>query len=341
MYSLDRVLSFWTALDAAGPEHAYWVGRLTLCGSPEDIARYDAAFAGQDREAAPKGTPWQVRRLPERSLFRATMPPSAPAGDGDPALAVQASAEEVLRHRDLATLSAVERAEAQRLLALTARAHPMRAGRRYAPAARGPVDRRRTVRALLRGPDVLLRRARRPRPRRLVLLVDVSGSMSPYADALLRFAHALVRHRPRWTAVYALGTRLTPLTAAMRTRDAEAALRLAGQAIPDWRGGTRLADTVSAFVRGDGHRGVARRAVVVVFSDGWETGDPDRLAAAVAHLRRLAARVVWVSPHAGRPGFAPSAGGLAAALPHVDALVAGHTIAALSAVVTNMEVRRA
>jgi uncharacterized protein with von Willebrand factor type A (vWA) domain len=217
----------------------------------------------------------------------------------------------------------------------------MRAGRRYAPAARGPVDRRRTVRALLRGPDVLLRRARRPRPRRLVLLVDVSGSMSPYADALLRFAHALVRHRPRWTAVYALGTRLTPLTAAMRTRDAEAALRLAGQAIPDWRGGTRLADTVSAFVRGDGHRGVARRAVVVVFSDGWETGDPDRLARAVEHLHRLAAKVIWVSPHAEKPGFAPTAAGLRAVLPHVDALVAGHTIATLTALVQNMEVRRA
>ncbi|WP_432828259.1 vWA domain-containing protein [Dactylosporangium sp. CA-092794] len=341
MYSLDRRLSFWSALAAAGPEHAYWVGRLTLCGSPEDIARYDAAVLGHARDAAPKGTPWQVRRLPERSLFRATMPPSAPATDADPALAVQASDQEVLRHRDLATLSPDERTEAQRLLELTARARPMRPGRRFAPAARGSVDRRRTMRAMLRGPDVLLRRARRPRPRRVVLLVDVSGSMSPYADALLRFAHALVRHRPRWTSVYALGTRLTPLGATLRTRDPEAALRLAGQAIPDWRGGTRLAGALSAFVRGDGHRGVARRAVVVVFSDGWETGEPARLGEAVAHLRRLAARVIWVSPHAGRPGFAPSAGGLSAVLPHVDALVAGHTIATLAALVENMEVHRA
>ncbi|GAA2354232.1 vWA domain-containing protein [Dactylosporangium salmoneum] len=341
MYSLDRLLSFWTALDAAGPEHAYWVGRLTLCGSPEDIERYDAAWRGHAGQAAAKGTPWQVRRLPERSLLRATMPPQVAAGGGDPALAVRASAHEVLRHRDLATLSPVERTEAQRLLSLTAGAHPMRTGRRYTPAPRGAVDRRRTVRHLLRGPGVLLRRARRPRPRKLVLLVDVSGSMSPYADALLRFAHALVRHRPRWTAAYALGTRLTPLSAALRVRDPEAALRRAGQLIPDWRGGTRLGDTLAAFVRGDGHRGAARRAVVVIFSDGWETGDPARLAGTVAHLRRLAARVVWVSPHAGRPGFAPSAGGLAAVLPHVDALVAGHTIAALEALVENMEVRRA
>ncbi|WP_433217536.1 vWA domain-containing protein [Dactylosporangium sp. CS-047395] len=339
--ALDRRLAFLTALDAVGVEHAYWVGRLTLCGSPEDIARYDAAFLGQERDPSPRGTPWQVRRLPERSLFRATMPPAAPTSEGDPGLAVQASAEEVLRHRDLATLSGVERTEAARLLELTARAHPMRAGRRYRPAARGVVDRRRTVRGLLRGPDMLLRKARRPRPRRLVLLVDVSGSMSPYADALLRFAHALVRNCPRWTTAYALGTRLTPLTAALRTRDPETALRVAGQAIPDWRGGTRLADTMSAFVRGDGHRGAARRAVVVVFSDGWETGDPARLAETVAHLRRLAARVIWVSPHAGRPGFAPSAAGLAAVSPHIDALVAGHTIAALEEVARNLEVRRA
>jgi hypothetical protein len=343
MYSPDRRLSFLTALDAVGPEHAYWVGRLTLCGSPEDIARYDAAVLRPDhgRDPAPRGTPWQVRRRPERSLFRATMPPSVPAQAGDPALAVRASAEEVLRHRDLATLSTVERAEAGRLLELAARAHPMRTGRRYTPASRGVVDRRRTVRALLRGPEVLLRRARRPRPRRLVLLIDVSGSMSPYADALLRLAHALIRHRPRWTVAYALGTRLTPITTALRTHDPQTALRQAGQAIPDWRGGTRLADTVSAFVRGDGHRGAARRAVVVVFSDGWETGDAARLADTAAHLRRLAARVIWVSPHAGRPGFAPEAAGLAAVLPHVDALVAGHTIAALTALVQNLEVRRA
>ncbi|GAA3270045.1 VWA domain-containing protein [Dactylosporangium vinaceum] len=337
MYSLDRRLALLSALDAVGPEHAYWVGRLTLCGSPEDIAAYDAVA----RDPAPKGSPWPVRRLPERSLFRATMPPQVGAEEGDPALAVRASAEEVLRNRDLATLSTVERAEAARLLALTARVKPVRAGRRYTRSSTGPVDRRRTVRALLRGPDVLLRKARRPRPRKVVLLVDVSGSMSPYADALLRFAHAMVRHRPRWTAVYALGTRLTPLTAALRTRDPQTALRVAGQAIPDWRGGTRLAGTVSAFVRGDGHRGAARRAVVVVFSDGWETGDPARLADAVAHLRRLAARVVWVSPHAGRPGFAPSAGGLAAVLPHIDALVAGHTVAALEELVRSLEVHRA
>jgi uncharacterized protein with von Willebrand factor type A (vWA) domain len=139
--------------------------------------------------------------------------------------------------------------------------------------------------------------------------------------------------------VYTLGTRLTRVTPSLRTRDVEVALREAGQAIPDWRGGTRLADTLTEFLRRDGHRGVARRAIVVVLSDGWERGDPAPLGEAAAHVRRLAYRLIWVSPHAGRPGFAPTAGGLAAVLPHLDALVSGHSVAAIEALLR--EVHRA
>jgi uncharacterized protein len=332
--SPDRVHAMHTALDAVGLDLVYWVGRMTLCASPDDLDRYELAFAGFLNGAGdePAGSPWQLRRLPERTLFRAAAPPQAPAAEGDPAHAVAASQEEVLRHRDLATLSSVERAEAARLLAMVRDVHPQRPGRRYTPAHRGAPDPRRTVRAMLRGggePRPLARRSRRPRPRRLVLLIDVSGSMSPYVDALLRLAHALVRNRPRWTEVYTLGTRLTRVTPALRVSDVELALREAGQSIPDWRGGTRLADTFTEFLRRHGHRGVARRALMVVFSDGWERGDPAPLADAAAHLRRLAYKTIWVSPHAGRPGFAPTAGGLAAVLPHIDALVAGHSLAAI------------
>lgn len=329
--SHDRVEAMFRGLDEVGFDYLYWVGRLTLCGSPDDLARYDAVFAGFTERIDGNGTPWQVRRLPERSLFRTVGGPGD-ATEGDPGLAVQASDTEVLRHRDLATLSAAERVEAARLLALAAAVKPMRPGRRHRPWHRGRVDPPRTVKAMLRAggePRPLARRARRPRPRRLILLIDVSGSMSPYADALLRLAHALVRQRPRWTEAYTLGTRLTRVTPALRTRDVEAALLGAGQAIPDWRGGTRLADTLTGFLRGDGHRGAARRAIVVVFSDGWERGDPAPLAEAAAHVRRLAYKMIWVSPHAGRPGFAPTAGGLAAVMPHVDALVAGHSVAAI------------
>jgi uncharacterized protein with von Willebrand factor type A (vWA) domain len=337
----DRVQAMFRALDATGLDLLYWACRLTLCGSPNDIARFDAAFAGFTRDAESAGTPWQVRRLPERTLFRAESPRDT-AVAGDPGLAVQASDTEVLRHRDLATLSAAERAEAMRLLTMAAGIDPRRPGRRRRPWPRGQVDPPRTMRAMLRAagePRLLARRARRPRPRRLVLLADVSGSMAPYADALLRLGHALVRCRPRWTEVYTLGTRLTRITPSLRSRDVVVAVREAGQAIPDWRGGTRLADTLTEFLRRDGHRGVARRAVVVVFSDGWERGDPAPLGTAAAHVRRLAYRMIWVSPHAGRPGFAPTAGGLAAVLPHVDALIAGHSVAAIEALLR--EVNRA
>ncbi len=336
----DRVLALVRALDALGADQLYWAGRLTLCGTPEDVARYDAVWAGNGAGSRPARAPAATRARGDSALFA-----TAAGGEADesgPSTLAAASRAEVLRHRDLARLSTVERDEVRRLLALLAPVAPSRPSRRYRPAHRGDVDPRRTANAILRagGEPVRLARHRpRSRPRRLVLLVDVSGSMAPYADSVLRFAHAAVRHRPHATDVYSVGTRLTRITPALRARDAEVAMSAAGALIPDWRGGTRLGDGLTAFLRRYGHRGVARRAVVVVFSDGWERGALEPLRAAAAHLARLAYRVVWVSPHAGRPGFEPLAGGLATVLPHVDALVAGHSLAALAELVA--EVSRA
>jgi len=333
----DRVqamLAAAAALGVAEPAGVYWAGRLTLCGEPDDLPVYDAAFAAYfagQRPAGPRATPVPVSvALPHVSV------PFSGAGDGDdePAevLSLAASPVEVLRHRDVADLSTVERAEVRRLVALLAPATAPRRGRRRRPARRGTVDMHRTVRAALRGggePGRLSRHARRAKPRRLVLLLDVSGSMAPYADALLRFAHAAVRRRPALTEVFTLGTRLTRVTRALRLRDPDAALRMAGAAIPDWHGGTRLADALRAFLDRWGQRGTARGAVVVVCSDGWEFGDPAVLAGQLHRLSRLAYRLVWVNPHRGKPGYAPLAGGMAAALPYLDDFVAGHSLAAL------------
>ena len=162
-----------------------------------------------------------------------------------------------------------------------------------------------------------------------MLLLDVSGSMAPYADALLRFGHAAVRRRPTLTEVFTIGTRMTRVTRALRHRDPDAALHAAGATIPDWHGGTRLADSLRAFLDRWGQRGTARGAVVVVCSDGWEFGDPADLAAQLHRLSRLSYRLVWVNPHRGKPGYAPLAGGMAAALPYLDEFVAGHSLAAL------------
>ncbi|MDY6808567.1 MAG: VWA domain-containing protein, partial [Actinomycetota bacterium] len=116
---------------------------------------------------------------------------------------------------------------------------------------------------------------------------------------------------------------------ALRARDAELALAAAGRAVPDWAGGTRLGETLQAFLDRWGRRGLARGAVVVIFSDGWERGDPTLLGAQMAHLHRLAHAVIWVNPHAGAEGYRPVQGGIAAALPHVDRLLAGHSLATL------------
>jgi uncharacterized protein with von Willebrand factor type A (vWA) domain len=188
-------------------------------------------------------------------------------------------------------------------------------------------------------PARLRRRSRGRRPRTLVLILDVSGSMAPYAEALMRLAHAAVRARPEHTEVFTIGTRLTRITWSLRMRDPEAALSTAGAQVPDWRGGTRLGEALLAYLREWGHRGMARGAVVVICSDGWECGDPADLGAAMAWLGRLADRIVWVTPHAGRAGFAPTAAGLAAALPHVERLVAGHSVDALTELVTVLKGR--
>jgi uncharacterized protein with von Willebrand factor type A (vWA) domain len=243
---------------------------------------------------------------------------------------MNASDREVLRHRDVAQLTRAERDEVRRLLARLEPVGPPRRSRRFEPAHRGPIDAHRTVRHLLRGggePLRLLRHTHQRRPRRLVLLVDVSGSMAPYADALLRFAHVAARRRPG-TEVFTVGTRLTRISRELRRRDADIALAAAAKAVPDWSGGTRLGELLRAFLDRWGQRGMARGAVVVFASDGWERGDPQVLADQMARLRRLAHRVVWVNPHRGKPGFAPLTAGMAAALPHIDDFVSGHSVAA-------------
>jgi hypothetical protein len=269
-----------------------------------------------------------------------TAGPSAPEADEEdeggarPAAALAGSAE-VLRHRDVGELSAAERAHLRRLLAAFSLTGEPRRTPRLRPAVRGTVDPRRTVRELLRGggePARLRYRAPARKPRRVVLLLDVSGSMAPYADALLRFAHAAAHgsagSRAR-TEVFTIGTRLTRVTREMAHRDPDAAMVAVGAAVPDWSGGTRLGEMLRGFLDRWGQRGMARGAVVVLLSDGWERDDPALLAAQMRRLHRLSHRVVWANPRKARPGYAPLVAGMAAALPSVDSFVEGHSLGAL------------
>jgi uncharacterized protein with von Willebrand factor type A (vWA) domain len=239
----------------------------------------------------------------------------------------------VLRHRDLATCTPEELAEAFALMADVRLGGAARRSRRLRPGSsrRGRHDLRRTVRSSVRagGESVVPERRRTSsRPRRVVLLVDVSGSMEPYARALLRFAHSAVVGRSQVEA-FAVGTRLTRVTRELSSRDPDAALAAATTSVADFAGGTRLGEGIAEFADVWGVRGMARGAVVVVLSDGWERDDPGLLAEALARLQRVAHRVVWVNPLKASPGYAPLAAGMAAALPYVDEFVEGHSLASL------------
>ncbi|MGW0628580.1 vWA domain-containing protein [Streptomyces sp. NPDC002758] len=336
--STERVYAFLRAVDVLRPGmrgDVYWAGRATLCGGHDDLERYERVFAAYfgaagevPRQPVGAAVPPRVR------LVLRDAPPGARApGDNEPLgppTASLASSVEVLRHRDVAELDAAERAQLNRLLAVFALNGQTRRSARRRPARRGDVDPRRTVRELLRRggePARLRRHARVDRPRRVVLLVDVSGSMALYADALLRFAHAAVRGGR--TEVFTIGTRLTRVTRELSHRDPDLAMAALGAAVPDWRGGTRLGELLREFLNRWGQRGMARGAVVVLLSDGWERGDPELLGAQMRRLHGLAHRVVWANPRKARPGYAPVAAGMAAALPYVDAFVEGHSLAAL------------
>lgn len=332
----ERVQAMLAAVDALGvtdPAGVYWGGRLALCAEPDDIPTYDAAFRAYFRDEPPPPATRPVPVSRQVLTLAEADPGQADGGEADRELPhAAASGVELLRQRDVAALTAAEREEVRRLLALLTPSPATRLTRRQRPAPRGGVDPGRTVARMLRyagEPSRLARRTRQRKPRRLVLLVDVSGSMAPYADALLRFAHAAVRRRPATSEVFTIGTRLTRITRALRLRDPDAALAASSRVIPDWSGGTRLGEAVKAFLDRWGQRGVARGAIVVVFSDGWERGDPALLASQMRRLARLAYRVVWVNPHRGKAGYAPLAGGMAAALPYLDDFVAGHSFAAL------------
>ena len=332
----SRFVAAVTELDPSQRSQVYWAGRLTLCATDADLARYDAVFTAY----------FSGDRPPALRLLRLSRPQLVPCYDvatgsgpateeetGEEAarLLAAASPTDVLRHRDVAGLTASERAALRRLLAAFAVPGQLRRSRRQRAAPRGRIDVARSTHELLRhgGEPVVLRyRAPRLRARRVVLLIDVSGSMSAYADALLRFAHAAARS-PAAVEVFTIGTRLTRVTRELSSPDPDTAMAGLSDRILDWSGGTRLGELIKEFLDRWGQRGMARGAVVVVLSDGWERGNADVLGESMARLHRLAYRVVWANPRKARPGYAPLAAGMAAALPHVDDFVEGHSLAAL------------
>ena len=335
----------------------YWTARAVLVSGHDEIATFDAVFAqvfGLGLELANRPPGGNVSTVP--SPRPAPAPPARPPGSprelamasglhasskfADPAqseatggkeLAIGiASREEMLARRDFSSLSREELDEMRRIFERICLFLPPRRGRRSVAHRHGDVvDMRATLRrghASAGDPVRLMRRSSRRVPRRLVVMCDVSASMEPYALAYVHFLHAAASGPSIARAeVFVFATRLTRLTRVLADRDIEAALQRAATAAPDWKGGTRIGEALKTFLDSYGRRGVARGAVVVIMSDGWERDDATLLGEQMARLRRLAHRIVWVNPRSADPSYEPLVGGMAAALPHCDELVSGHS----------------
>lgn len=338
---LGATLTFTEALGCVGLSErtsVYWAARATLVTRPEDLQLFDRAFDVFWTRVGAGGSAFEQMQ-PEEVVIALDLPEAGEQrnehdeGVDAPVVTLRWSAREVLRHRDFALYTPVEFAEARRLMSDLRLVGAAQRSRRRTPTriSRGAPDLRRTVRRSLRaGGEPVQRAFLTPgeRTRRLVLLLDVSGSMEPYARAFVRFLHAAVVSRARVEA-FALGTRLTRVTRELASRDPDAAIDAAARRVTDWSGGTRLGDGLRRFNDEWGVRGLARGAIVVIFSDGWDRGDTDILAEQMARLERVAHRIVWVNPLKATPGYAPLAQGMAAALPFVDEFVEGHSLAAL------------
>jgi uncharacterized protein len=348
-------------MDPVTRRRLYWIARAVFVSSREQIETFDRVFAAVFEGAADPG---EQRGDPGAPALDAgepggrapvegarAVPPAAGAAPAGPASATAArrereddeaprreaplalaASEERLAQRSFAALDPLELAQLRSLMARLELATPRRRSRRARRGRRGEhLDLRRTLRASLRtGGDPVrqARRRRRTRPRRLVLLCDISGSMEPYARAYVQFLQSAVGGGASAEA-FVFATRLTRLTRALRGRNPEAAIQRAAALAPDWSSGTRIGSALKAFNDRHGRRGMARGAVVVILSDGWERGDPALVAREMERLARLAHRIVWVNPRVAAQGFAPLAGGMAAALPHCDRLLSGHSLAAL------------
>jgi uncharacterized protein with von Willebrand factor type A (vWA) domain len=327
------------AVDAGSRDEARLALRAVLCSRRDDLPAFEEAFAavfGPGPAAAVGGLPF-----PPAAGLALPRAPGAAAPRGGPPRDAREQPEirpaafsdvELLLDRDLASLTDAERAAARALLRRLGRRGPARLSRRLRRSRRRGhrPDLQRTVRASLRhGGEPLQRHWRAPAlaARPLVFVVDVSGSMAPYARMLLQYVQAAVTARRRVEA-FALGTRLTRITRELRTKDVDAALQRATAAVADFGGGTRIGAGLAELQRAHGRR-LGRGAVVVVLSDGWDRGDPAELDAEMARLARSAHRVVWLNPLKAAPGYAPLARGMAAALPHVDAFLDGHSLRSL------------
>jgi uncharacterized protein len=326
-----ELIDFCDAAAQLPPANLYWAGRITLASSPAELDVYDRTFAEFFGG-------WEVPRgVLANPLIRQRAIASEEGSSSDSGEALDeftvglASTMEMLRTKRFEECTDAELASVAKLIQSMRFSAPLRQSRRWRAAERGAPDIRRMARRAFRSGGEPVKRAwrkRQRRPRRLVLILDVSGSMAAYSRALLALAHAAIRADGHWEA-FCFGTRLTRITRALATNDHEVALAQAAAEVVDWEGGTRIGESLKRFLRDYGHGGMARGAIVVICSDGLEVGDPELLAEQMAQLSRLAHRVLWLNPLKADPAYEPLARGMKAALPFVDIFLSGHDLSSL------------
>ncbi len=335
------------------------LGRTTLLSSREQIEVFDAVFSqvfrgvvdfaefrgdsptppppaslpGEDAESGKSDREGEGDSAPQASSGIPGEGGQEPEDD-EKSLLAAVSSQERLGDKDFAACTEDElrllRALVQRLPFVA----PQRLARRERRHPHGrSLDMRATLRASHRtmgDPVSRVYRRRRVRPRRVVLIADVSGSMEPYSRVYLHLMRGAVRALRAEAFVFA--TRLTRLTRQLADTHPDVAYRKAASAAPDWSGGTRIGSALKSFVDDHGRRGMARGAVIVIVSDGWELEDPELLGRSMQQLSRLAFHIIWVNPRKAARGFRPLVGGMAAAMPHIDTFVSGHSMRALEEV---------
>jgi uncharacterized protein with von Willebrand factor type A (vWA) domain len=337
------ILTYCAAMQPLDPTDLvdlYWAGRTALISKRDDIAVYDQVFRryfldGADPVRELVTIQARVESEPETEAVLVA-PATSPDAEGDEkeaVLGLMASDVEALRHKSFTACTPEELAALRRIMTTLRLAPPRRRTRRTQTAPRGPrLDLRAMVRESLRlhgDPAQLSWQRRRVKLRPLILILDISGSMADYSRNLLQFAYSAHRAAGR-VEVFCFGTRLTRITRALQTRRPDDALDRAARSVFDWEGGTRIGESLDAFVRDWGRRGLCRGGVVVICSDGLDRGDPEVLAKAMERLSRLCHTLVWMNPHKGNdPGFRPSTLGMMVAAPHIDVLLSGHDLGSL------------
>jgi uncharacterized protein with von Willebrand factor type A (vWA) domain len=333
----DEVITYCRAVGWAGVDDLddlYWAGRACLITSGEQIPVYDEIFDAVFRDRERLGTQSTSSEV-RYEVAPAVGTPEAgdDRGDGEESRsALLASRVEGLRDKDFSKLSLDERLALESAIARLRVSPPSRRSRRTTPVRRGGYpDLRKSIRRSMRTQGEIINRSWRDasiRPRRLVLLLDVSKSMSAYARALLFFAHALRRADAK-VEIFCFGTKITRVTESLRRRDPDAALAAVTAEVTEWDGGTRIGASLEGFMRGWGRAGLARDSLLLICSDGLECDDPATLGAHMERLSRLAYKIVWVNPLKGDSRYQPLARGMAAALPYIDHFVTGHNLASL------------